>query len=303
MATVYRNPSLGSAGSGHGHDGYTTYQEPDTRVPPKAAPVLREITVNGVVIAEAEILSEAQHHPAENPGGALRAAAEALVVRELLWQEARRLNLAPARERDEQGRLETDRDAAIRHLIDREVRAPVATEEGSRRYYERHPEKFRTEPLFEARHILIAAPEHDDGLRSAARAHAESICAALAVRPDRFAALAREQSQCPSREQGGSLGQLSRGSTVAEFEAALARMTEGEISSAPVESRFGFHVIALDRRIDGRDLPFEAVRARIAAWLEASAWSRAVSQYVAILAGRAEIRGISLSGADGPLVQ
>ena len=80
-------------------------------------------------------------------------------------------------------------------------------------------------------------------------------------------------------------------------------MTEGEISSAPVESRFGFHVIALDRRIDGRDLPFEAVRARIAAWLEASAWSRAVSQYVAILAGRAEIRGISLSGADGPLVQ
>ena len=83
----------------------------------------------------------------------------------------------------------------------------------------------------------------------------------------------------------------------------MSTMREGGISAAPVESRFGFHVIALDRKVEGRQLPYEMVADRIAAWLEASAWSRAVSQYIAVLAGQADIRGISLDTAEGPLVQ
>lgn len=303
MATIYRNSSLNTPAAPPQGNGYTTYQEPDTRVPPKAAPVIREISVNGVAIPESDFLAEAQNHPAENPGGALRAAAEALVIRELLWQEAQRLELAAAPDRDDAGRMETERDAAIRLLIDREAQAPSATGDECRRYYERHPEKFRTEPLFEARHILLAAPETDRQARTAAREKASELCKALAEAPVGFAAMAREYSDCPSREQGGNLGQLSRGSTVAEFEAALAVMREGEISSSPVESRFGFHVIALDRKIEGRQMPYDMVADRIAAWLEASAWSKAVSQYIAVLAGQADIRGISLDGADGPLVQ
>jgi peptidyl-prolyl cis-trans isomerase C len=303
MATIYQNHSLKSPAEAPQGNGYTTYQEPDTRIPPKAAPVIREISVNGVSIPEADVLAEAQNHPAENPGGALRAAAEALVIRELLWQEAKRIDVDFSSVRDEAGRVEAERDAAIRLLMEREVHAPLATEEECRRYYGRHPEKFRTEPLFEARHILVAAPETDRQARTAARERAKGLCGVLAEHPERFAALARDHSDCPSREQGGNLGQLTRGSTVSEFEEALAKMREGEISAVPVESRFGFHVIALDRRIEGRQLSFEMVAKRIAAWLEASAWSKAVSQYISVLAGQADIKGISLNGADGPLVQ
>ncbi len=303
MATIYQNPSLNPPAAVSQGESYSTYQEPDTRVPPKAAPVIREISVNGIAIPEADILAEAQNHPAENPGGALRAAAEALVIRELLWQEARRLEIGVAPDHDENGRTETERDAAIRTLIDREAQAPSATEEECRRYYDRHPEKFRTEPLFEARHILLAAPESDQDARASAGEIAVDLCNVLGERPGRFSALAKEYSACPSRDQGGNLGQLTRGSTVAEFERALREMQEGEISAVPVESRFGFHVIALDRRIEGRELPYEMVAGRIAAWLEASAWSRAVSQYIAVLAASAEIRGVALNGADGPLVQ
>jgi peptidyl-prolyl cis-trans isomerase C len=305
MATIYKNPSLGiSEGGAQGKgDSYSTYQEPDTRVPPKAGPVMREISVNGVAVAESEILAEAQNHPAENPGAALRDAAEALVIRELLWQEASRLGVAPKPGPDQTGRTETERDAAIRALVEDQVAAPSATDEESRRYYDRHPDKFRSEPLFEARHILIAAPKPDAPARAAAREVATELCARLADAPEAFASAAMEHSDCPSREQGGNLGQLSRGSTVAEFETAMFAMEEGDISAAPVESRFGFHVIALDRKIPGERLPFEFVGPRIAAWLEASAWSKAVSQYIAVLAGQAKIEGISLSGADGPLVQ
>lgn len=302
MTILYRNPSLDRPETAK-DGGYTTYREPDTRVPPKAQPVMKEIAVNGVAIPEADILAEAQNHPAENPGAALHAAAEALVIRELLWQEAQRLGLDAEPQRDGEGRTETVRDAAIRALIDGEVETPAATDEECRRYHERHSDKFVTEPLFEARHILVAAPETDKPTRAAARQQAEALCGILANDPGCFAELAREHSDCPSREHGGNLGQLTRGSTVAEFEQALGRMREGDISATPVESRFGFHIIALDRRIEGNALPFEAVAEKIAAWLEASAWSKAVSQYIAVLAGQTEIAGIALKGAEGPLLQ
>ena len=89
------------------------------------------------------------------------------MVRELLWQETRRLDIPAVPERDDAGRLETERDAAIRALIDREVSVPSATPEESRRYYERHPGKFRAPTLFEARHILIAVPASDEDGRRA----------------------------------------------------------------------------------------------------------------------------------------
>ena len=68
----------------------------------------------------------------------------------------------------------------------------------------------------------------------------------------------------------------------------------GEVAAAPVETRYGFHVVLLDRRIAGREMPFEIVRERIAAWLNEKVRRVAIRQYIAILAGRAEISGIDL---------
>jgi peptidyl-prolyl cis-trans isomerase C len=291
-----------SAASAH-QDSYSTYQEPDTRVPPKARPVLDAVSVNGVEIAESEILAEAQNHPAENPGAALLAAARALVVRELLLQRAAELNLVQPTERNADGRHETEEDAAIRLLLEKEVTVPSATAQECRRFYENNRAKFRSDPIFEASHILIAADPADQRARDAARNDAERLAAVLVEHPSEFATMARTHSACPSAAQGGNLGQLTRGSTVAEFERTLARMDEGQITSVPVESRFGFHIIRLKRRIDGEQLPFDFVQTRIAGWLEASTWSKAVSQFIAILAADATITGIDVLGADGPLMQ
>lgn len=305
MVTLFNNTNKASSASEQsGHkDSYSTYQEPDTRVPPKARPVLDAVSVNGVEIDESAILAEAQNHPAENPGAALLAAARALVVRELLLQRAVELKLAPAPEETTDGRQETEQDAAIRMLIEREVAVPSATADECRRFYENNRARFRSEPIFEASHILIAADPADQRARDAARNDAERLAAVLVDHPSEFATMARTHSACPSAAQGGNLGQLTRGSTVAEFERSLARMEEGQITSAPVESRFGFHIIRLERRIDGEPLPFDFVQDRIAGWLEASTWSKAVSQYIAILAADATITGIDVLGADGPLMQ
>lgn len=275
----------------------------DLSVPPKARPVLDRISVNGVAIAEADILAETQNHPAETPGEALLQAARALVVRSLLLQEAYRLGLDGSPSEEGEGRFPTPEDASIHALIEREVDVPTATEDECRRYFNLHPERFRSDTIHEARHILLAAPASDTDARKRARLQAEELIARLTDQPDDFEALARKYSDCPSWEVGGSLGQLMPGSTVPEFERALERLEEGALSPNPVESRFGLHVVWLDRSVAGTQLPFDLVRDRIAAWLDASAWSKAASQYVAVLAGRARIEGIDLQAADGPLLQ
>lgn len=311
MPTVYKSqPKAAKPTPGeptlHVHnqgESYSSYKEPDTTVPPKAQPLFSDISVDGVEISETEILAEAQNHPAQSPGAAVGEAARALVVRELLWQEAERQNFSADLVKNDSGQTETDRDAAIRCLIEKEVAVPQATEKEALHYYEQNKEKFFSDPLYEASHILLAASPEDKQERRAAKALAQTICAKLAQSPELFAGLAEEHSDCPSAKQGGSLGQLSQGSTVPEFEKTLRVMKPGKISSEPVETRYGFHIISLNRKIDGEQLPFEAVKTRVVAWLEASAWTKGISQYIAILAGQAKIKGIDLESADGLLVQ
>ncbi|MCC0056761.1 MAG: peptidylprolyl isomerase [Rhodobiaceae bacterium] len=290
MTTIYRNASLNELGIA------------PQKVPPQARPLMDPISVNGVEIREEDILSEAQNHPAVAPGEAVRSAARALVVAELLSQEAARQDILVAPETDDEGRRETERDAAIRGLLDREISVPAADDTTCRRYYENNLAKFRSAPLYEARHILLTVPPGDETADRQAKEAAASISDRIKSDPTLFSELALRHSACPSRQQYGSLGQLAPGSTVAEFEAALETMTTGEISG-PVRSRFGYHVIALDRKIEPRQLPYEIVAERVAAWLEASSWSKAVAQYIAILAASADVRGIDMDTADGPLVQ
>ncbi len=277
--------------------------QPGRADPPRTAAEMPAIRVNGVAITPAAIRQEAQNHPSSTPEAALAAAARALVVRELLLQEARRHALTPQPQRDESGRLQIEEDALVDALLDREVTTPLADEAACRRYFANNPAKFRSPDLFEARHILIAAAAEDKSARAAAKALAERLIATLTEDPSGFAELARSHSACPSREHGGNLGQITRGQTVPEFETFLFNLEDGQLCPVPVPTRFGIHVIQLDRRIAGRPLDFELAQPRIAAYLEAASWSRAVAQYVSLLAGAATIEGIELGGTDSPLVQ
>jgi len=101
-------------------------------------------------------ISQTQHHPADKPILAWQAAARALVIRELLLQEARRLDIEAEPAVDSQGRRETDDEASIRYLMESEVSTPEPDEATCRRYYERHPAHFRSPALYEAAHILFA---------------------------------------------------------------------------------------------------------------------------------------------------
>lgn len=262
-----------------------------------------EISVDGIIIPRADIAREIQNHTAANPKEAFQSAARALVVRELLLAAAARLDVTGTPQADADGRRETEEEATIRALLEREVTVPKADTATCRRYFDQHRASFRTGDLCEVRHILFpAAPDDAEG-RAAARSAAVDAIARIASGRETFEALARAHSACPSREVGGSLGQVGPGQTVPEFETALAAMTPGALHPEPVETRYGLHVVHLAHRVEGRHLPFEMVEEVIAGHLECTAWNIAVRQYLRLLAGRADIRGVALDGAASPLVQ
>lgn len=252
------------------------------------------VSINGVAISNADIARETQHHATSDPDEAWLLATRALAIRELLAQEADRLSVDAEPAQDGEGRRETRDEARLRALIDREVVVPNAGEDECRRFYEANRRRFRSPELFEVAHILLPpGPE--------AGATAERLIAQLRETPGHFDEAAAVHSVCPSGKQGGNLGQIGPGQTVAEFERALAGMATG-LQPQPVESRYGLHIVRLDRRIEGRELPFEMVHERIARYLDEAVRRRALSQYVSVLAGRAAITGVDLA-ASGPLVQ
>jgi peptidyl-prolyl cis-trans isomerase C len=255
------------------------------------------ISVNGAEIGETEILAEMQYHPAPSREQAASEAAEALIVRELLLQRAATAGIGCAR-----GDAESE-EAAISALLEREVRVPEADAETCRRWYENNRAKFRSQALFEASHILYLAPRDDAAARAVAKTRAQAALAILKDDPGRFADIARAESKCSSAGEGGRLGQVALGETAPEFESFLMALEAGQICPVPVETDFGCHVVQLHQRIEGRDMPFEEAGPIIERELRAYTWRRAVSQYISLLAGSADVQGYDIKKATSPLVQ
>ena len=259
------------------------------------------LTVNGRTIPAEAIASEMALH-ADAPD-AEAAARRTLAVRELMLQRA-----------GEQGLLENglprervtfagrdEEEAVIARLLEAEVATPKPSAEECRRYYETHPDRFTSGELVEARHILFAIMPGTPVM--ALREHAERVLAELRAAPETFAARAPPLSNSPSGQHGGNHGPLGRGEMVPEFDKAIFGTPATGVLPMLIATRYGFHIVAVERRIPGKTLPFELVADRVADYLTTRVLERALKQYVEVLAGRAEIVGADLAGAASPLVQ
>lgn len=133
-------------------------------------------------------------------------------------------------------------------------------------YYKGNPKEFEIPEQVRAEYVVLnqemmAAQEqvseaevrkfYDDNFgarakeRDAAKAKAEALLADLRKSPDRFAEIAKANSQDDgSAAQGGDLGFFGRGMMVKAFEEAVYRLKPKELSGL-VESEFGFHIIQL----------------------------------------------------------
>jgi len=259
------------------------------------------LIVNGATIPADAIAREMSlHADAPDPEAAAR---RTLAIRELMLQRAGELGLLENNLPREcvtfAGR--DDEDEVIAQVLEAEVQTPHPSADECRRYYDTHPERFSSGDLVEARHILFAILPGTPV--RALREHAERVLAGIRGTPEEFSARARELSNCPSGRQDGNLGQFGRGELAPEFDKAIFGTQATGVLPTLVATRYGFHIVAVERRIPGKRLPFEVVADRVAEYLAVRVEERALKQYVEVLAGRADIAGADLAGAASPLVR
>ena len=111
---------------------------------------------------------------------------------------------------------------------------------------------------FHAHHILLKSKEEADAVLASLKKGAK------------FEALASAQSTDPgSKANGGDLGWFSPAGMVKEFSAALVTLKKGQITTAPVQSQFGWHVIRLDDTRETAPPSFDSVKERLAQRVDA----------------------------------
>jgi peptidyl-prolyl cis-trans isomerase D len=133
------------------------------------------------------------------------------------------------------------------------------TEEDLRTYYDNNPDEFYTPKTVEARHILIKVdPQADEKKVEQARQKALKILK-LAREGRDFAELAKQYSEGPTAANGGDLGTFRKDAMVKPFADQAFAMKAGDISE-PVQTRFGWHIIKVEKVNEATTASFEAAR-------------------------------------------
>jgi len=106
---------------------------------------------------------------------------------------------------------------------------------------------------YHARHILLAAKDKDlaDQLIKRIKGGAK------------FDAIAKANSIDGSKTNGGDLGWFKPAGMVKPFSDAVKLLKKGEMTSAPVQTQFGWHIIKLDDTRDVAPPPFDQVKEQV----------------------------------------
>ena len=139
------------------------------------------------------------------------------------------------------------RKAQYLHFDPQDYKADVKiSAEDVETYYLENREKFATPKTVEARHILFKVnAEATQELEDAAKAKAENVFGMIQKGED-FAAMAKQYSEGPSKENGGQLGAFKKEDMVAPFAEKAFSMKQGEVSE-PVRTQFGWHLIKVEK--------------------------------------------------------
>lgn len=237
------------------------------------------ISINGVELSDAEVERELPWH--QDSATPLHSAVMTRILRRVLLDEAQRVGLDTS-----------DEEEAVSALLARHAPSPQPDDAACRRFYDAHPERFTVGRCVQLQHILFqVTPEVD---LPALRLLAEDVLKQALQTPADFGKLARRYSNCPSAELDGSLGQITPGTLVPEFERVAFAAQSGAVHPKLVHSRHGLHIIRVTHAVAGRLQPYEAVAQDIADVLQAMGQDTAWRQYIKILLAGARIEGIEL---------
>lgn len=151
---------------------------------------------------------------------------------------------------------------AVQKLLEQQGDLAV-TDEEVKAYYDENQKRYEVKEQVRASHILLKVnPKDDKKADGEAKKKADEIYKEASKKDADFAELAKKHSQGPTASRGGDLSFFTRGRMVPAFEKVAFEMKAGEISK-PVKTQFGWHIIKVTDRKEGRQRPFDEVKESI----------------------------------------
>ncbi len=247
---------------------------------------MADVSVNGVVIDKQRLSEEIDLLKEVGAPHAKRRATQALIIRQLLLDELQVKGIQTTKDSEEEH---------FAQLVLENTPDIVIDDADCQRFYQQDTQRFKTAPLMVVRHILFAAAKDDIVGRGEQKAKAEALLEKIQSADNQLAAFIDHVgvSRCPSKSEQGLLGELSAGQTVPEFERQVFMLEEG-LAPHPVETRYGYHLVYVDKKQAGQTMPLEMCIDKIRTYLMERRKRQAISEYLHQLAEKADISGFTL---------
>jgi len=159
----------------------------------------------------------------------------------------------------------------------------VVSDSEAKEFYDKNAAQFMGKATMHARHILVdvekTAQEIIDTLKSL---KGEAL-------KTKFMELAKTKSTGPSGPKGGDLGTFTKGQMVPEFSKAAWVLENGNITTAPVKTQFGYHVIYLETKEDAKPISYETVKEKIVTSLKQKQFAAKIAEVAKELKSKAKI--------------
>ncbi len=159
----------------------------------------------------------------------------------------------------------------------------VVSESEAKAFYDKNADKFMEKASMHARHILVenekAAQAIIDTLKPL---KGEALKA-------KFIELAQTESTGPTGPNGGDLGTFSKDQMVPEFSKAAWALEVGQITTKPVKTQFGYHVIYLEAKTEAKPAPYEKVKNNIITLLKQQQFTVKIKEVAKELKSKAKI--------------
>ncbi len=216
------------------------------------SPVLASVNGKAITAEDVDrfIMAMGRNGQAYNNPQGRAAVLEQLIAQRLFLLDAQR-NLYEREQAFKDQLAAVKEQLLMEYAISKCVETVRVSEEDVRGYYDTHKEEMTEGETVNASHILVDSEDK-----------ANELLAAISAGEIAFEDAARENSSCPSSQQGGNLGDFGRGQMVPEFDTACFEMEEGEIRG-PVKTQFGYHLIRLNKKNPAETLSYNDVRAQL----------------------------------------
>lgn len=191
------------------------------------------------------------------------------------------------------------KDMVFRKFLEEKTKdVTEATEAEAKEYYDSNPDAFKKPESAKASHILIG---FDNSLTNetaiaeskvAKKAELEKIRADILAGTISFEDAAKKYSTGPSSQQGGDLGEFTKGRMVPEFDAAVFSQEVGEVGDI-VETQYGYHIIKVTGHTQEGTVSFEEAKADLIKGLSGQKKQQAVNDFIKSLRDSATIEEIA----------